>query len=198
MTDRRNAKAVLAAAISALALGASVTEAVAQPYGAPPPPPGQDYGQPPPADYGPPPGEGPNYDPQAYQADQQYAAQYQAWAARYCVQERNHNAAAGAVIGGAFGAILGGAIGGHAGGAIAGGVLGASAGAAVGANSGESGNCPPGYVITAGAPGFYWGGPPVYVPAGYNPWVFEGGRYVYVPYRAYYWHRHGWRGERHY
>jgi hypothetical protein len=189
MKMRRTALATLAA-VSTLALGAG--GALAQPDAPPPPPPGYgggEYGPPPGADYAPPPG-GPNYDQQAYYQDQQYAQNYQAWAARYCVQQHNNNVAAGAIIGGALGAIIGGGISHHAGGAFVGGALGAGTGAAVGASA-NSGSCPNGFVVAPGAPAFV--GPVVYAPGWYNPWVFEGGRYVYVPYRTYYWHHHGWR-----
>lgn len=220
MKTRRSARTAAVAAISVLAVAAVSASAVAQPYGPPPPGYDQGYGAPPPPNDGPPPNEGyggpppsggngydqpppngnypppsgggPNYDQQAYYADQQYAAQYQAWAARACVQQHNNNVAAGAIIGGGLGAILGGAIGGHAGGAILGGALGATTGAAVGANAGTAGNCPPGYIMGSGAPPFV--GPVVYAPGWYNPWVWEGGRYVYIPYRTYYWRHHGWHG----
>jgi hypothetical protein len=190
MHTRPQTKARAVAAVTALALAVSATVAAAQPA---PPPPGYgygDYGPPPGQDYTPPPG-GPSYDQQAYYQDQQYASNYQAWASRYCVQQRNNNVAAGAVIGGALGAILGGGIGGHARGAVIGGALGAGTGAAVAANSGTPGGCPPGFVIGPGAPAYV--GPVIYAPGWYNPWVFEGGRYVYVPYRTYYWRHHGWR-----
>jgi hypothetical protein len=220
MNANRSARTAAVAAISALAVAASGVVAVAQPYGAPPPGYGQGYGPPPPPNggddqgynqgppnggydqpppngqYPSPPGAGPSYDQQAYYADQQYAAQYQAWAARYCVQQHNNNVAAGALIGGALGAILGGGIGGHAGGAALGGVLGAGTGAAIAstAPAGPPGGCPPGYIVSGGAPAFV--GPVIYAPGWYHPWVWEGGRYVYVPYRTYYWRHHGWHGGR--
>jgi hypothetical protein len=187
MNWSRTSKTTIAAlTASALVLGAGM--ASAQPgYGdnGPPPPPGE---------YGPPPG-GSAYADQQAQADAAYAQQYQAWAAQYCVNRQRNNVAAGSIIGGALGAITGAAIsGGRAGGTIVGGLLGAGTGAAVASSDGPGGGCPPGYIVRAGAPGFYYGGPAIYAPVGYNPWVFVGGRYTYVPYREWYWRHHGWRG----
>jgi hypothetical protein len=196
MTISRKGK-FAAAALTATALIFNAAAASAQPY-PPPPPPGNgpppgEYG-PPPGQYGPPPGP-PVYDDRTAQADAAYAARYQAWYGRYCVQREHNNVAAGAIIGGALGAILGAGIShGHAGGTIVGGALGATTGAAIASDSNVGGGCPPGYVIRAGAPAFYWGGPVVYAPPGYNPWVFVDGRYTYVPYRVWYWRHHGWRG----
>jgi hypothetical protein len=183
MTRLRPSKFAMASlSVMTLLLGAASASAQ---YG---PPPGYGGG------YGPPPG-GPVYDPRAQVYDQGYASGYESWASQYCVQRERSNVAAGAVIGGALGAILGGGVArGGLGGTILGGALGATAGAAVGASAGTGGDCPPGYIIRAGAPRFYYAGPPVYAPPGYNPWVFVGGRYTYVPYRERYWREHGWRG----
>jgi len=198
MTISRKAK-FAAAALTASALIFNAAAASAQPY-PPPPPPG--YGPPsgapgygpPPGEYGPPPGA-PAYDDRTAQADAAYAQRYEAWSARYCVQRERNNVAAGAVIGGALGAILGAGLShGHAGGTIVGGALGATTGAAIASDSGPGGGCPPGYVIRADAPAFYWRGPVVYAPPGYNPWIFVDGRYTYVPYREWYWRHHGWNG----
>jgi hypothetical protein len=197
--------ATLLASISALAMVADATMASAQPG----PPPGYQGDQgPPPGDQGPPPGyqgdqgQGDQGPPPGYQGD--YAARYAAWANQNCVQQRANNTAAGAVIGGVLGAALGaGLSGGRAGATIVGGAVGASTGAAVGSQSATAGGCPPGYVITAGAPGFYYGGP-VYPgvlngPAWYNPWVFVNGGWVYRPYRSwYYGHRAYWGPRRRY
>jgi hypothetical protein len=164
----------------------------------PPPPPPGGYG-PPPGQAEPPPPGGQAYDERAQQADQVYAQQYQDWAARYCVDQRNNNVAAGAVIGGVFGALLGAGVAGRhsrGAGAAIGGALGAGTGAAVGASQSNS-YCPPGYVLRAGAPPFayagpYYGGPYYGGPGWYNPWVWYGGRWTYYPYRSWYWHRHGY------
>lgn len=157
------------------------------------PPPG--YGQgPPQGQYAPPPGGA--YNVQAQQYDRDYAARYSAWAAQNCVDRQHNNAVAGAIIGGVLGSVIGGGIAGrgeHFGGAVVGGAVGATAGAAIGSSSTDTRGCPPGYVIRAGAPAFYYGGPVVYGPAWYNPWLWSGGRWVYHPYREWYW-RH--RGER--
>jgi hypothetical protein len=187
-----------------------------------PPPQGYDQGPPPGYNQAPPPGynqapsqgqyapppPGGAYNGQAQQYDQDYAARYSAWAAQYCVDRRNNNTAAGAIIGGVLGAVIGSSVAGRhdrGGGAIVGGVLGAGAGAAVGSSSTDTRGCPPGYVIRAGAPVFYYGGGPAYGPAywgpsWYNPWVWSGGRYVYTPYRRWYYGHPGyWRGgRRHY
>jgi hypothetical protein len=209
------------AAISTVTMLADATVAIAQPdqgynngqynngqYDNSGPPPGQ-YGDPnpPQGQYAPPPPGYDNgdatYDDQSQQADQDYAQRYSAWAAQYCVDQRNNNTAAGAIIGGVFGAVLGSAIAGrgsHAAGAVVGGALGAGTGAAIGSSSGAPGGCPPGYVVRSGAPGFYYAGGPVYAgPAWYRPWVFTGGRWIYHPYRYWYWNhrnywRPGWRG----
>lgn len=191
-------------------------------YGPPPPP--QSYGAPP---YGspsyspptrypggppitppsgqyapPPPGAeqtGSVYDDRAQRYDREYAERYSAWAARYCMDKRADNTAAGAIIGGILGAVVGSNVSGRGsktGGSIIGGALGATAGAAIGRNSAEtSGACPPGYYARAGAPAFYYGAGPAYVgPAWYNPWFFEGGVWVYRPYRYWYWtHNTYWR-----
>jgi hypothetical protein len=205
------AKAVVAS-ILALGLAAQAGVASAQDYGPGGPPPPGDYGPngpPPSGDYGPPQGqyapppEGASPD-QAYSAEQQqrdqaYGQAYSDWAARYCVQRRENNAAAGAVIGGVLGAIVGGGLAGrgnHTAGAFVGGAVGAGTGAAIGASSGgPQSSCPPGYVIVGGAPAFYYGGyVPVYGPGWYNPWIFVGGRWTYRPYRSWYWGHPGyWR-----
>jgi hypothetical protein len=216
------------AVIAAASLVVEATAASAQDYNnGPPPGGGYDNGPPPGGGYnnGPPPGggypsdsappqgqyappppgyeQGGAYDDQSQQADQRYAAQYSQWAAQYCVDRHNNNVAAGAVIGGVLGAALGAAAGGRnpGAGAALGGLFGAGTGAAIGSTSSPGGGCPPGYVIRAGAPAFYWGGPGVvaWAPAWYHPWVWAGGRWVYHPYRSWYWgHRGywhpGWRG----
>jgi hypothetical protein len=178
------------------------------PQGAPPPPPppGQGDVAPPPGQPVPPPSDarsGGAYDPRAQQYDQDYARRYSAWAAQYCVDRRNNNAAAGAIIGGILGAALGGGLAGRhdvGAGVVVGGALGAGTGAAIGASSSNSANCPPGYVVRADAPAFYYGpavyGPDViYGPAWYNPWVFVGGQWIYRPYRSWYWgHGAYWHG----
>ena len=148
----------------------------------------------------PPPGyeQGGAYDDQSQQYDRDYADRYSRWAAQYCVDQRNNNTAAGAIIGGVLGAVIGAGVAGRGdrgAGAVIGGALGAGTGAAIGASSSPGAGCPPGYVVRAGAPAFYWAGPPVvtWAPAWYHPWVFVGGRWVYHPYRYWYWqHRNYW------
>ena len=177
-----------------------------QGYGQPPPgygqpPPGYDTGAaPPPGQYAPPPGpDTSSYAPAAQQYDQGYAAAYQQWAARYCVDQRNQNTAAGAIIGGALGALLGAGVAGHHNqgvGALAGGALGATTGAVIGSNSGAGGACPPNYVVAPGAPAFSYNGPvyaaPVAAPGWYHPWIYSGGRWTYRPYRSWYWDNRGY------
>ena len=155
-------------------------------YNEPAPPSGQ-YAPPPPGV------NGGSYDPQAQQYDQDYAQHYSAWAAQYCVDRRNNNTAAGAVIGGVLGSILGSGIAGrgsHFAGAMVGGAVGATAGAAIGSSSTDTTGCPPGYVVAPGAPAFAYagpyGGPGFYAPAWYNPWVWDGGHWGYRPYRSWY------------
>lgn len=180
--------------------------------GSPPPPgytPGYAYGSPdvsPPEGYS---GRADRYDasPNAREEDRRYAEAAQRWAAENCLDQRNQNQAAGAVIGGVLGAILGSSAAGRhdrAGGAIVGGALGAVAGSAIGASSTSPG-CPPNYVVRPGAPPFR---PPVFVggyvyttPPGYRPWIWSGERWAYRPYPYHrYWyhyerrhHRDGWR-----
>jgi hypothetical protein len=172
-----------------------------QGYDQGPPPQGGQYG-PPQGQYAPPPPEG-AYDERTQAYDRDYAARYSAWAAQNCIDRRNNNTAAGAIIGGVLGAVIGGNIAGrgeHFGGAVVGGALGATAGAAIGSSSTDTRGCPPGYYIRAGAPGFYYTGPyvgvaPVYAPGWYNPWFWDGGHYIYRPYRSWYWrHPAYWRG----
>lgn len=199
MTNPRSGHAAKAAIASVLALAfvAQAGVAAAQDYDRGPPP--GDYG-PPQGEYAPPP-EGADqsaYDSRTRRQDQAYADAYAEWAARNCVQQRQNNAAAGAVVGGVLGALVGSGIAGrgnHTGGAIVGGALGATAGAAIGSSSGNQSSCPPGYVVTGGAPAFYYGGyAPVYGPSWYNPWIFVGGRWTYRPYRAWYYnHPNYWR-----
>lgn len=167
---------------------------------------GYSQGSYPPGSYpqgGYPQGEAAGYSVQAQQADRDYAARYSAWAAQYCVSQRNNNTAAGALIGGILGAVVGAGIGGASGsagtGAAIGGGLGVVTGAAVGSSS-TPGGCPPGYVVHAGAPAFaYQGayyGPPAGYPGAipYQPWVWTGGRWVYYPYRSWYYaHPAYWR-----
>ncbi|HEY7853407.1 MAG TPA: hypothetical protein VIB82_10560 [Caulobacteraceae bacterium] len=222
MTTRRSARFVLAS-ISAVALLAPAASALAQGYdqGPPPgydqnqgPPPGYDQNQPPPqqGDYAPPRGQyappppgannGGAYDDNTQQYDRDYAQRYSGWAAQNCVDRRNNNTAAGAIIGGVLGAVIGGNVAGRGdqfGGAVVGGALGATAGAAIGSSSTNTTGCPPGYYVRSGAPGFYYDGPysapaAVYAPGWYNPWAFVGGQYVYRPYRYWYWnHPTYWR-----
>ncbi len=193
--------------VTALGLVLNATAVAAQPApgslpGAPPiaPPSGQ-YAPPPPGAERP----GAVYDDRDQRYDRDYAERYSQWASQYCVDRRNNNTAAGAIIGGVLGAVLGSNVSGRGsrtGGSIVGGMLGATAGAAIGANS-ESSRCPPGYMMRAGAPGFYYGppaygGPVAYGPGWYNPWFFEGGVWIYRPYRYWYWShdaywRPGWR-----
>lgn len=129
------------------------------------------------------------YSDQDRNYDRDYASRYSDWASRYCVDRRNSNIAAGAIIGGVLGALAGSGIAGHherGEGAVVGGVLGAGAGAAIGSSSSNNAyGCPPGYVVSRNAPGFYYGDEPP-APANYNPWVWNGGRWVYYPYRTYY------------
>jgi hypothetical protein len=173
----------------------------------PPPPPGyNDPGQPPPGydpnNAAPPPPKGYNgadQTPQAREQDQRYEYAAEQWSARYCVDERSHNTAAGAVIGGLFGAVLGSAIGGrgsHFAGAVVGGTAGAVAGGAIASSSSAtSPGCPPGYVVRTGAPAFYAGPEIVYAaPVWYHPWIWYGGRWVYRPYPYHrYYYRHYYR-----
>jgi hypothetical protein len=173
----------------------------AQQYSGGPPvaPPAGQYAPPPPGYEG----QGAVYDDRAQQYDRGYADRYSQWAARYCVDKRNNNTAAGAIIGGILGAVIGSNVSGRhskTGGSIIGGALGATAGAAIGSNSATSPDCPPGYFIRSGAPRFYYAppgyGPPpaYYAPDWYNPWFFEGGVWLYRPYRYWYWsHNDYWR-----
>jgi hypothetical protein len=195
MSNRRlkSLAGICLAAVATTSMIAGATVADAQGYPSDSAPPQGQYAPPPPGyEQG-----GAAYDDQSQQADREYAAQYSQWAARYCVDQHNNNTAAGAIIGGVLGAALGAAAGGrNAGaGALVGGALGAGTGAAIGASSSGGPGCPPGYVVVAGAPAFYWGGPPVatWGPAWYHPWVWAGGRWVYHPYRYWYWqHRAYW------
>ena len=219
-----SAVALLAPAASAFAQGYDQNQGPPPGYdqnqGPPPgydqnqgPPPGYDQGQPPPqGDYAPPQGQyappppdarnGGAYDDQTQSYDRDYAARYSNWAAQNCVDRRNNNTTAGAIIGGVLGAVIGGNVAGrgeHFGGAVVGGALGATAGAAIGSSSTDTRGCPPGYFVRAGAPGFYYDGPyvapaVVVAPGWYNPWAWVGGRYVYRPYRYWYWNHPGyWR-----
>ena len=198
MSNRTSGHAAQAVVASILALGlaAQAQMACAQP---------SDYDRqdegPPSGQYAPPPDDvdaNAAYDAQAQQRDQAYADSYSRWAERYCVRQRENNAASGAVVGGVLGALLGSGIAGrgnHTGGAIVGGAVGATAGAAIGANSGDQSSCPQGYVVTNDAPAFYYQGyAPVYGPSWYNPWIFVGGRWTYRPYRSWYYsHPNYWR-----
>ena len=216
---------VLASISAATLLGATFS-ANAQPYDQPPPPGYQDQGgyqqgydqdqgppqgyynaAPPQGQYAPPPPGGSRYyDNRSQQYDQDYAARYSDWAAQNCVDRRNTNTAAGAIIGGVLGAVIGSNVAGRGdrgAGTVVGGVLGAGAGAAIGNASTDSRGCPPGYVVRAGAPVFYYGGGPAYGPgywgpSWYNPWVWSGGRYVYTPYRRWYYGHPNYWHRRHY
>ena len=207
-TPRKSAAGAWVAAISAMTLITQATVAAAQPG---PPDDGYDQGGPPSGQYAPPPpdaqDQGGAYDDRAEQADQDYGDRYSRWAADNCIERRNENAAAGAVIGGVLGAVVGSSAAGRhdrGGGAIVGGALGATAGAAIGASSGSDGGCPSGYMVRSGAPGFAYGpgygAGVIYAgPSWYRPWVWTGGRWAYVPYRNWYWThraywRPGWRG----
>jgi hypothetical protein len=165
---------------------------------------------PPVGQYAPPPtgaeAPGSSYEDQAQRFDRDYADRYSRWAVENCVDQRNNNTAAGAVIGGVLGAVLGSNVAGrgaHGAGAVVGGALGATAGAEIGANTGDGAACPPGYMVRAGAPIFAYGGPVyppavVYGPSWYQPWVWVDGHWVYRPYRYWYWRndtywRPGWR-----
>ncbi|MBV9995345.1 MAG: hypothetical protein JO127_09035 [Caulobacteraceae bacterium] len=211
---------------TALALavaGATVGAAWAQPGGynnGPPPPPSSAYGAgpnsraPAPDDYdNQPPDEGaynvpppPGYRPddagedtsgQAREEDDRYAYQAERWAAQNCEAERAGSTAGGAIIGGILGALIGAGVGGHGGGVAAGALIGGSTGAVIGHSAAvNSPNCPPGYVMRAGAPAFYpgpvFGGEVVYAaPGWYDPWIWYGGHWIYrpYPYHRYYWHR---------
>jgi hypothetical protein len=194
----------LAIALS-LGLTLEATAAAALPYGPPPPPPQGAYPggppvAPPSGQYAPPPpgyeGQGAVYDDRAQRYDREYADRYSQWAARYCVDRRNNNTAAGAIIGGILGAVVGS----NVSGSIIGGALGATAGAAIGSNASTSPDCPPGYYVRGGAPRFdyappgYGPAPAYYAPDWYNPWAFEGGVWLYRPYRYWYWsHNTYWR-----
>ncbi len=155
--------------------------------GGPAPPPGQ-YA-PPPTGYERP---GAAYDGRAQQYDREYADRYSRWAAQYCIDRRNDNTAAGAVIGGVLGAIIGSSVAGRGdrgAGAFVGGALGVGTGAIIGSQSSGPGGCPPGYYARSGAPTFVYGGPAYGVvtgPSWYNPWVWSGGAWVYRPYRYWY------------
>lgn len=113
---------------------------------------------------------------------QAYAAQYEAWAQQNCVDQRNGNLAAGAIIGGALGAIAGSALThGHTSATLAGGAVGAVAGAGIAASASS---CPPGYIVRAGAPTFVYEEPyfpetVVYEDGPYAPWVWVGDHWVY-------------------
>jgi hypothetical protein len=186
------------AAISAAGMLAEAPMAAAQGYDRQEdvaPPSGQ-YAEPPDSEGG----ANDTYDDRSQQADRDYADRYSRWSAENCVDERNNNAVAGAIIGGVFGAALGASVAGRhdrGTGALVGGALGAGTGAAIGASS-SSNACPPGYRVRAGAPAFVFAGPGYgpgyYGPSWYRPWVWSSGRWVYHPYRYWYWnHRHYWR-----
>jgi hypothetical protein len=167
-------------------------------------PPGQDNGPQGQYNVPPPPGYQPGQDqddvsPQAREQDERYSYEAERWAEENCIEQRENNTAAGAVIGGVLGAIIGGGIAGpynRGAGIVAGGALGAVAGGAVGrsANS-DNPNCPPGYALRPGAPAFYAG--PVYgdefyaAPGWYDPWIWYGGHWLYRPYPYHrYWYHH--------
>jgi hypothetical protein len=130
--------------------------------------------------------------------DQQYAAAAEAWSQANCVRQEQNRTAAGAIIGGVLGAVIGSSVAGHhdaGAGAIVGGGLGAIAGGAIASSSGPG--CPPGFVLRAGAPGFYYATPPgaamvVYdAPTWYNPWIWYNGAWIYRPYPYHrYWREH--------
>jgi hypothetical protein len=212
---QRSTLAQGAALLAALAVTASAAPpALAQPY---PPPPDRGYGPPPPGyspgyaygepDVAPPEGYDDRYrsydfSNRARDEDARYSVAVQRWAADNCINSRNDNAAAGAVIGGIFGAIVGSSVAGRhdrAAGAIIGGAVGAMAGSAIGASRTSPG-CPPGYAVREGAsafaPGFAFAGGYAYAaPPGYRPWIWTGGRWVYrpYPYHRYWYRRERWR-----
>ena len=205
--------AVLSALAIAMVSGASpaLSQPDRSPYGPDrrdqvdrPPPgyaPGYAYGS---ADVAPPEGYGTGgrrYDATtaAREEDRRYAEAAQRWAAESCVDQRDQNQAAGAVIGGVLGAILGSSAAGRhdrAGGAIVGGALGAIAGSAIGASSTSPG-CPPNYVVRRGAPPFrppvFRGGYAYAAPPEYRPWIWSDGRWAYRPYP---YHRYWFQYER--
>jgi hypothetical protein len=161
---------------------------------------------PPAGQFAPPPtgaeASGSRYTDQAQQFDRDYAERYSQWAAQNCVDQRNNNTAAGAVIGGVLGAVLGSNAAGHGArgaGAVVGGALGATAGAAIASSASQTAACPPGYVVRTGAPVFTYEKPGyapevVYGPDWYQPWVWADGHWVYRPYRYWYWRNDGfWR-----
>lgn len=192
----------VAAGIAVISLFDSAV-AFAQSAPPPPPPPGGTYNMPPP------PGMAlgdvsAETSPQARAQDDQYSYAAEQWAAQNCVAQRANNTAAGAVIGGLLGALVGGGLAGRRDrgvGIVAGSATGAIAGAAIGGSAANNPNCPPGYVMRAGAPPFYAGpayGPVIYAaPDWYNPWVWYGGHWIYRPYPYHrYWvrsHPHGFR-----
>lgn len=158
------------------------------------PPPGYDSSRPPP----PPPGYQPGPDQSQYQAqDQRYEAYAEQWAQNNCVRARN-DTGTGAVIGGLLGALIGSGVSGrgdHGTGALVGGIAGAAGGAAIGSANANatSPGCPPGYVVRASAPAFYYGGDYTYAaPGWYQPWYFYGNRWIYrpYPYHDYYYRRY--------
>ncbi|MGH6992598.1 MAG: hypothetical protein ACRED8_02025 [Caulobacteraceae bacterium] len=134
---------------------------------------------------------------EARSEDDRYSYEAEQWAAHNCYRQRANNTAAGAVIGGLLGAVIGSGLSGryhHAEGAFAGGAVGALAGGAIGSSS--SPECPPGYVLRAGAPAFAPG--PVYggviytAPGWYDPWIWYGDHWIYRPYPY-----HRWWSEHH-
>ena len=134
---------------------------------------------------------------QARAQDDRYSYAADQWAAQNCAAQRADNTAAGAVIGGLLGAVAGGGLAGRhdrGAGIVAGGVVGAVAGGAIGNAAATNPNCPPGYVVRAGAVPFYPGpvyGPVTYAaPDWYDPWVWYGGHWIYRPYPYHrYWGR---------
>jgi hypothetical protein len=151
----------------------------------------------------PPPGYQPGDDryrnsPEARQQDDRYSYAAEQWAAQNCVAQRHNNTTAGVVIGGILGAIAGSAIAGphaYGAGAFVGGATGALAGGAIGSSAAANPNCPPGYVVVAGAPPFnpgpVYGGAVYAAPGWYDPWIWYGGHWIYRPYPYHrYWHDH--------
>lgn len=219
-TPKRFARGVNLAIILALGASGLAGSALAQPHGPPPehpgdlPPgyqPGYAYGAP---DFSPPDGYDRRYrrfddSAAARNEDRRYGEAAQRWASDNCVDERDHDRAAGAVIGGVLGAIVGSNVAGRGHrteGAVAGGVLGALAGSAIGASR-DSPGCPPGYTVRRGAPPFagprFNGGYAYVAPPGYRPWIWNGGRWTYRPYPYHrYWYDHerrrgGYNRDRH-
>lgn len=184
---------------ASLLLSLMTSAALAQPPAVPPPP-APAYNMPPPDGINPAEmaAEG---TPQARSQDDQYSYAAEQWATQNCIAQRANDTAAGAIIGGLLGAVAGAGLAGRhdrGAGIVAGGVVGAAAGGAIGSAASPNPNCPPGYVVRAGAAPFYPG--PVYGPAAYaapgwyDPWMWYGRHWIYRPYPYHrFWGRHHFR-----